>query len=407
MFAKHGLEVLGVDVNPHVIKKLQAMDVHIEEPGLQEMMHEVMVSGRFQVSMEVAEADVFIIAVPTPIKGDKTANVDYVVHAADMILPFLRKGNLVVLESTCPPRTVVDVLLPILTKSGLHMGKEVYVAHSPERVLPGKLIEELVSNARIIGGINEVSSDKAVALYKTFVQGEIHVTDATTAELVKLMENTYRDVNIAFANEMARMAEIVGCNIWEAIDLANCHPRVNVHRPGPGVGGHCIAVDPWFIVQQAPETAQMITLSRQINDSTPHYVAKQVYEQVKEIHQPVVTVLGLAFKGNIDDMRESPSLEVIHTLKQLGCRVKSYDPYVQAPLEGKVVSLEQAAKGSDCLLILTDHQQFKTIDYPAVAGLMRQKLIFDTRNIIQPEQLETHGIECILLGTPSIKKQRV
>lgn len=400
MFAKHGVQVHGVDVNEKVISMLQNKELHIEEPGLKEMMAEVMDAGNLTVSTNADYADAFIIAVPTPINADKTANLNYVASATEMILPFVQKGNLVILESTVPPKTVENIMLPILEKSGLEIGEELFISHSPERVLPGKLFEELVENDRIVGGINEKSSEMTVELYKRFVKGTIHVTDSTTAEMVKLMENTYRDVNIAFANELARIAEKVGFNVWEAIDLANCHPRVNIHKPGPGVGGHCIAVDPWFIIEQAPEQSKLVSLSRDINDTTPYHVADSIVNLVKDEENPTVTVLGLAFKGNIDDMRESPSVEIVHYLQKQGLNLKIYDPYVTDTIEGKVETIEEAVSNSNLAVILTDHNVFKELDFESLQKLMKNAVIYDTRNVIDKEKLTNLGYKVLTIGTP-------
>ncbi|MCM3443787.1 nucleotide sugar dehydrogenase [Metabacillus halosaccharovorans] len=403
MFAKHGLQVHGVDVSEIVVKKLQNKELHIEEPGLYEMFAEVTDSGAFTVSQEPVHADAYIIAVPTPINKNKTSNLDYVRSATEMIVPYVQEGNLVVLESTSPPKTVENIMLPVLEKTGLKFGEELFVSHSPERVLPGKLFEELVSNDRIVGGINEESSNRTVELYRTFVKGEIHVTDATTAEMVKLMENTYRDVNIAFANELARIAEEVGFNVWEAIKLANCHPRVNIHMPGPGVGGHCIAVDPWFIVEAAPEQAKLTTLSRKINDETPHNIVNIVKNIVGEIAKPKVSVFGLSFKGNIDDMRESPSLEIIEDLVNIGYDVSIYDPHILSSYPNKVDTLEEAVDNSDCVVILTDHNEYKEIDYTQIKEKMSTPNIIDTRNILNKEVLQEAGFDVFLVGDKSIR----
>ncbi len=399
MFAKHGMKVHGVDVNPVVVETLQNRALHIEEPGLGEMMAEVMDNGQLTVSTSPEEADAYIIAVPTPIREDRTANLDYVKSAGEMIVPYLRKGNLVVLESTVPPRTVEDVLIPVLRKSGLSIGDELYVSHSPERVIPGQLFKELVQNDRIVGGINEESARLTQKLYQTFVKGKIHLTDATTAEMVKLMENTYRDVNIALANELARIAERIGFNVWEAIELANCHPRVNIHRPGPGVGGHCIAVDPWFIVEQAPEEAQLIHLSRQINDGTPYKVVQIVEELVKGVDHPQIALFGLAFKGNIDDMRESPALVVAKALRQKGYALKLYDPHIHEQMPDKVDSAEEALSGSDLMVVLTDHSQFAELDYSRLHGLMRHHTILDTRHVLNRESIEKAGFTYLEIGS--------
>lgn len=405
MFAKSGLKVHGVDVNPSVIEMLSNRQLHIEEPGLKEMMIEVMEKGNFTVSTEPDYADAYIIAVPTPINDNKEPNLDYVRSATSMIVPYLQVGNLVVLESTSPPKTVEHVIVPILAESGLKIGEEIYVSHSPERVLPGRLFIELVENDRIVGGINEESSKRTVELYRYFVKGNIHVTDATTAEMVKLMENTYRDVNIALANEFAKISDKLGFNIWDAIQLANYHPRVNLHFPGPGVGGHCIAVDPWFIIEKAPETAQLISLARNINDSMPAYVTEFTKELLSPIKKPVVSVLGLAFKGNIDDMRESPAIDVIENIKSFA-KVNVYDPHVVSQFEGKVDALEECVDGADLVLILTDHNEFKSLDINMISERMRTKQVFDTKNILSRDEWEEQGFSFHLLGDGKHKQIR-
>lgn len=399
MFAKHGVKVHGVDVNEKVVEMLNRKELHIEEPGLPEMLEEVIDSGELTVSTKPVKSDAFIIAVPTPINEDRTANLDYVKSATEMILPYVEKGNLVILESTVPPKTIENIMMPVLEKTGLVFGEELFISHSPERVLPGKLFEELVENDRIVGGINEKSSQMTVDLYKQFVKGTIHITDSTTAEMVKLMENTYRDINIAYANELARIAEKLNFNVWEAIDLANCHPRVNIHKPGPGVGGHCIAVDPYFIIEQAPDEARLITLAREINSTTPSSIVDVVGKVLEDIKNPTISVFGLAFKGNIDDMRESPSLEIIEELNHKNFNLKVYDPYVKGEVENKAQTLEEAIKDSDLILILTDHNVFKDIKPEEVKSLMRTARILDTRNLFQDKYFENTGVEYIQIGS--------
>jgi len=399
MFAKHGVQVHGVDVNKQVVEMLNRKELHIEEPGLPEMLAEVIDNGRLTVSTETKEADAFIISVPTPINADRSANLDYVRSATEMILPVVKKGDLVILESTVPPKTIENIMMPVLEKTGFVFGEELFISHSPERVLPGKLFEELVSNDRIVGGINEKSSQMTVDLYKHFVKGEIHVTDSTTAEMVKLMENTYRDINIAYANELARIAEKLDFNVWEAIDLANCHPRVNIHKPGPGVGGHCIAVDPYFIIEQAPEEAKLITLAREINTSTPEAVVNLAVNAVKEINNPTISVFGLAFKGNIDDMRESPSVEIVEMLEEKGFHLKVYDPYVKGEYNHKANTVEEALENSDLMFVLTDHNVFKDLDFNALKGVMRTPRILDTRNLLSTLNITEAGFDYIQVGS--------
>lgn len=399
MFANHGIKVHGVDVNPAAVKSIQEKKLHIEENGLQERLNKAVDEGFLTASTTPQEADVFIIAVPSPINPDNTANLEYVRQATASIVPYVRKGNLVILESTVPPKTVEHVMLPELIKANLEFGVDLFVAHSPERVIPGRIFEELVNNDRIVGGIDQKSSEMTKELYETFVKGTIHITDATTAELVKVMENTYRDVNIAFANELAKMAEQLDVNIWEAIKFANYHPRVNVHFPGPGVGGHCIAVDPWFLVELGGEKAQIIHMARQTNDSMPSYTAQktQAILNQNKIAGGKVAVLGLAFKGNVDDMRESPSTIVISELQKLGLEVISYDPHIKENKHAtQTQSLEEATKDADIILVLTDHNEFKTLNATAIQTT--SKIVFDTKNCLNRDNWEQAGFQFHLLG---------
>lgn len=401
MFANHGLKVHGVDINKNAVNLIQEKKLHIEENGLQERLNTAIDSGNFTVSTQPEEADVFIIAVPSPINEDKTANLEYVREATKSIVPYVKKGNLVILESTVPPRTVEDVMIPVLKETNLELGTDLYISHSPERVIPGRVFEELVNNDRIVGGINEESSRLTEELYKTFVKGNIHITDATTAELVKVIENTYRDVNIAFANELAKISDKIGVNVWEAIKLANYHPRVNIHMPGPGVGGHCIAVDPWFLVEKLPETAQIIHLSRKTNDSMPEYTAlkvKSIFDK-KQISHGRVAVLGLAFKANIDDMRESPSLEVLAHLKELGIDYTAYDPHIKEnKIANQTQSLEEAVDHADLILVLTNHEEFMTLNPEGFAAQLRTKHVFDTKNCIVRNVWKDAGFDVTVLG---------
>lgn len=401
MFANHGLQVHGVDINERAVEMINNKQLHIEETGLQDRLNTAVDSGNFTASTKPVEADIFIISVPSPINADKTANLEYVREATKSIVPFVKKENLIILESTVPPRTVEDVMIPELVKSGLEIGNDLYVAHSPERVIPGRVFEELVNNDRIVGGINEKSARLTEDLYRTFVKGNIHLTDATTAEIVKVMENTYRDVNIAFANELAKICDKIGVNVWEAIKLANYHPRVNIHYPGPGVGGHCIAVDPWFLVELQPETAKIIHMSRNTNDSMPEYTAlkaKSILDK-KQISHGRVAVLGLAFKANIDDMRESPSTEVLHHLKELGVDYTVYDPHIKEnKIENQTQSLEEAMNHADLVLILTDHNEFKTMNPEGFAHSLRTKQVLDTKNCIVRNVWEDAGFEVSVLG---------
>ncbi|THE12298.1 nucleotide sugar dehydrogenase [Bacillus timonensis] len=401
MFANNGKKVHGVDINEDAVDKIRNKVLHIEENGLQERLNTAIDNGNLTVSTSPEQADVFIIAVPSPIRPDKTANLEYVREATKSIVPYVRKGNLVILESTVPPRTVEDIMIPELIESGLVIGEDLFISHSPERVIPGRIFEELVNNSRIVGGINEESAERTAELYRTFVKGEIIKTDATTAEMVKVIENTYRDVNIAFANELAKISEKIGVNVWEAIKLANHHPRVNIHTPGPGVGGHCIAVDPWFLVELEPETSQIIRLARNTNDSMPEFTAKKVLNVVEEhqIGNPKIAVLGLSFKANVDDMRESPTLEVLHHLDTLGIEYSVFDPHIrEVKVKNQSVDFKEALTGVDLILILTDHNEFKALAPEEASDLVRSKLVIDTKNCLDHNRWKEAGFDVRVLG---------
>lgn len=452
MFAAHGFEVVGVDVDDRVVDLLSNGEVHVKEPGLKTLVEAAVKSGKLRVAREAETADVFIIAVPTPLnRGPESASapgsggpagetalpradLSFVRSAVESVVPHLRAGNLVVLESTVSPRTVVDLLIPILRRSGLpvagadsrrHSGKQgaagssdsdaagcapVLVAHCPERVLPGRILEELVHNDRVIGGADRASAEAARELYSTFVGGELFVTDATTAEMVKLMENSYRDVNIALANELSLVAERVGIDIWEAIELANRHPRVNILRPGPGVGGHCIAVDPWFIAEAAPQVTPLIQTARRVNDGMPGHVVELVKRAVGESWQkneyvgsdegPTrIACLGLAYKANVDDARESPALRVVQLLQAEGFEVRAYDPYVPTgTIQGQVESLEDAMELAAVAVILTDHDSLRKQVQTYLASSSRRRRLVDTRNWIERRLGQPGNVDAVVLG---------
>ncbi len=400
MFATHGHKIVGVDVNKNVVNELKQGRIIIEEPYLDIMVQAAVTSGNLQAKTTPEEADVFIISVPTPINPDKSADMKYVESAAESIVPYLREGNIVVLESTSPPGTVEKLLVPILEKSGLKAGSQLLVAHCPERVLPGKILIELVENNRIIGGINQASCESVKDLYRTFVKGEMFLTDATTAEMCKLMENTFRDVNIALANELAILCENMGINAWEVIKLSNKHPRVNLHQPGPGVGGHCLAVDPWFIVEKYPELARIIHLSRSTNDGMPEHV----YTRAKKILAGVsgtkkVTILGVTYKPNIDDMRESPIMELLELFEKDGSfSLSVVDPHVTG-CRHQVEDLYEAAQNSHLVILGVNHDEFSKVDFNKLAARMAARNILDTRNYWDAEAIAEAGIDHYLLGS--------
>ncbi|MFJ7937155.1 nucleotide sugar dehydrogenase [Peribacillus sp. NPDC096622] len=382
MFAKVGWNVTGVDVNPVAVDKLNKGEIHIEEDGLEDLVKIVVEAGSLRAQLQPTEADCFIIAVPTPHHEDNTADLSYVIEATKAMVPFLKEGNTVIVESTIPPRTINDIVAPILSEAGWIPGEDIYLAHCPERVLPGRILIELVENTRIVGGINHVSAQRAAEMYRSFVTGAILITRAVSAEMSKLMENTYRDVNIALANELVKISEKLDVDALEVIQLANHHPRVNLHQPGPGVGGHCLAVDPYFIIEKAPEQSILIANSRQINNSMPKFVVNQVTKLLQDKNSKIA-VFGLTYKGNIDDIRESPAMDVLSLLQMEGYKLGIYDPHVkQERVNFYLSSFEDAIADAECILILTDHSEFKQLDEEAVLNHMKNPLVFDTKNCV-------------------------
>ena len=397
MFATHGHQVVGYDVNEKAIDALNKGETIIEEPFLGDMVKQAVAEGHLVGSTECpVGSDVYIISVPTPINPDKTADMRFVESATRTITPCLRPGAIVVLESTSPPRTVTDLMLPILKESGLTPGEDLFVAHSPERILPGKALEELRTNSRIVGGITEESAQKVRDVYKSFVEGEILLTDSTTAEMCKLMENTFRDVNIALANELAKMSEEVGVNCWDVIRMANQHPRVNFLDPGPGVGGHCIPLDPWFLVEKC-ENAKLIKQARLNNDSMPAYVLSKLEALLGGLKGKRVALFGVTYKPNIDDIRESPIMHLKDLLLEAGAEVRICDPHAARKLDVTYDAYD-ACDGSDIAVLGVNHEQFRNIDFEKMAEKLLNKVVFDTRNFWDREAVEKAGIKYVLLG---------
>lgn len=400
-FATHGLKVVGVDVNPQIVNGLQNGHLHLYEPGLRTLVQAALRSGNLIVAQQPQPADAFIIAVPTPFYEDKRADMRAVQSASEAIVPHLRKGNLVILESTSPPLTTVNLVAPILEKSGLKAGEDFYLAYSPERVLPGQILRELIENARIIGGVNPDSAQAGRDLYSIFVRGEIILTDATTAEMVKLMENTYRDVNIAIANEFSRLADRFGVDVWDAIRLANRHPRVNILSPGPGVGGHCISVDPWFLVEAAPDLTPLIQTARKVNDDQPRFVVQLARQILGGLGGRRIAALGLAYKPNVDDLRESPAVEVVHLLQSAGAQVRAFEPYKTDYAFNGVAStssLQAAIEQAELLILLVAHDQFKTLHPQEVAGMSGARMVLDTVNGWKAQEWQQAGFRVFRLG---------
>jgi UDP-N-acetyl-D-mannosaminuronic acid dehydrogenase len=410
-FATHGLRVIGVDVNPRVVDTLRNGNIHIHEPGLRTIVEAALKSGNLTVSPAPEEADAFLIAVPTPFHKDqyneydgrkyKLADMRAVIAAAEAIVPCLREGNLVILESTSPPRTTIDLIAPILERSGLKAGSDFFLCYSPERVLPGQILRELIENARVVGGVTPESAKAGHDLYSVFVKGDIIETDATTAEMVKLMENTTRDVNIAIANEFSRLAEKFGVDVWEAISLANRHPRINILSPGPGVGGHCISVDPWFFVETAPELTPLIYHARQVNDGQPHFVVEKVKQAIGELEGKKIAALGLAYKPDVDDLRESPATQVIHLLQKEGAQVQAWEPFKpNADMTGihMAPNLDAALHEADLIILLVRHTQFLQLNAGEIASKTKARVVVDCVNSWNVQTWNDAGFRVFRLG---------
>jgi UDP-N-acetyl-D-mannosaminuronic acid dehydrogenase len=390
-FAARRKKVIGVDVNQHAVDTINRGAIHIVEPELDMLVHAAVSQGYLRATTAPEPADAFLIAVPTPFTDGHKPDLSYIEAASRAVAPVLKKGDLVVLESTSPVGATAKMaewmaeMRPDLTfPQQMGDASDVRVAHCPERVLPGHVIRELVENDRVIGGMTNRCSEAARDLYQVFVRGECIVTDARTAEMCKLTENSFRDVNIAFANELSLICDRLDINVWELIKLANRHPRVNILQPGPGVGGHCIAVDPWFIVDSAPEQARLIRTARTVNDDKPHWVVERVERAAKRFREPLIACLGLAFKANIDDLRESPAVEIAKELAgKFPGRVVAVEPNIHklpADLDGRVglCDLRTAIAEADVIVILVDHVQFKQLD----PIRLQAKVVIDTRGVL-------------------------
>ena len=392
VMANHGVRVHGVDVNASAVERIQRGEVTIVEPGLEEQLKKAVDSGQLTASTEMQQGNAFVIAVPTPFKDNYEGDLSYIMSAAESIAPQLRGDEVVILESTSPPKTTQKLaakileLRPDLSVDGADGKPVIHFAYCPERILPGKAMEELISNDRIIGGRTPEAARRATEVYASFCEGELLATDDVTAEMAKLTENSFRDVNIAFANELSLISDNLGINVWELIELANHHPRVNILQPGPGVGGHCIAVDPWFIVSSDRENSNIIRTAREVNDGKPKWVINKVDEAVKDIDSPVIAALGLAFKPNIDDLRESPALNITKDLAE------HVDHATVLAVEPNVSELPKALQGmsnvefaeyadaidrADVVLLLVDHDEFKSIAATALKG----KTVVDTKGL--------------------------
>ena len=410
VFASRKIKVIGVDVNQHAVDIINRGQIHIVEPDLDMLVHAAVSEGYLRATTKAEPADAFLISVPTPFKvgdrDDHEPDLTYIESASKSIASVLKKGDLVILESTSPVGATEQMAAwmakarPDLTFPQTHGDiSDIRIAHCPERVLPGQVLRELVQNDRVIGGMTRRCSDAATRLYKTFVQGECVITNARTAEMCKLTENSFRDVNIAFANELSIVCDKLGINVWELIKLANRHPRVNVLQPGPGVGGHCIAVDPWFIVSQSPDHARLIRCAREVNDSKPLWVVDKVKAAVnalgatepkRALDTLTVSCLGLSFKANIDDTRESPAVDIVRTLaREHPGLVLVAEPYLSSlphSLLGERVELvptEEAIDRADVIVMLVDHQSFRQINFSTIGS----RALVDTRGVWQTSEI--------------------
>ncbi len=377
LFTRNHCEVVGVDINEQIVENLNKGIIHIEEPGISDIIKNAVKNKVYTASLTPEKADAFIITVPTPyIVENYSCDLSYVITACETIIPYIEKGNTVIIESTIAPMSTDETIKPIFEKAGFKIGEDLFLAHCPERVLPGKIIEELIHNDRIIGGVTPECAVKASEVYGQFVEGDLMLTEAKTAELSKCMENTFRDVNIALANELAKICAEIGVNALDVIEMANKHPRVNLHSPGPGVGGHCLAIDPYFIYAKAPETAKIIKLARDTNNSMPDFVCEYVN---KIISEGKIAVFGVSYKGNTGDDRESPAYEIIAKLSTK-YEIAIHDPHIENP---NFVSFEEAVKDANLILVLCDHDEFKDMDYDYINKSMAKSVIFDTKNIIK------------------------
>ncbi|WP_153724697.1 UDP-N-acetyl-D-mannosamine dehydrogenase [Heliorestis convoluta] len=386
LLATKGFRVHGVDVNAQAVETINRGEIHIYEPDLDVLVKSAVHSGNLKASMDPEEADVFVLAVPTPFKEGHVPDLSYIEAATRAISSYIKAGDLVILESTSPVGTTEAIAQWLRElRPDLKVPGQVYLAHCPERVLPGQILRELIDNDRIVGGIDLASAERACLFYQSFVKGQILLTSARTAELAKLTENAFRDVNIAFANELSLICERLDVNVWELIDLANRHPRVSILQPGPGVGGHCIAVDPWFIVDSAPEEARLIRTARYVNDGKPFHVLRKIKEKAERFRRPVIALLGLSFKADIDDLRESPALEIVRHLAsdEVG-ELYVVEPHIAA-LPASLAcydgvhfaDMRQAIQAADIVVLLVNHRAFAFVD----REILKEKIVIDTRGI--------------------------
>ncbi len=403
LFAKKGFKIVGVDINHDSVIKINSGISTIVEPGLNELLKELVHCGKLKATLDgvqsAKDSKIMIVVVPTPVDQNKCSDLSALISACETISKGLNKGDLIVIESTVPPGTCEDIVIPILEKSGLKSSQDFGVAYTPERALPNNTLYEMTHNARVIGGIDEESAEKAANLYRNITEGEvIIVNNLMTAEMVKLMENTYRDTNIALANELAIVCESLGIDVIDAIKAANFHPRVNIHTPGPGVGGHCLSIDPYFIVEIAKQKghpARLIQTARDINDNMPYHVTKLVEEELSKMEKSIsgskLAILGVAYKGNVADTRESPSIKVINDLINKGATVFAHDPHVPDEM---IISIGaqpiemQDAFCCDCMVLMTDHDLYREIS----PEMIKNPIFICTKPILNLEEFRSNGV---------------
>lgn len=406
MLALGGHEVSGFDVSPRVRAGLRRGGEHVADLEVRKLAVDALATGRFSVADEIERSDAYIICVPTPNAVDGRPDLTYVHDATAAIAPMLRKGDLVILESTVPPGTMDRVVAGALREHGVSPD-DVLLAHCPERVIPGAIVRELKENSRIMGGRTPEAARAAKDLYASFVQADMFETDCTTAELVKVIENTFRDVNIALANELALLCEELGIDAWEAISLANKHPRVNILQPGPGVGGHCIPIDPHFLADANPFLTELIQTARRVNARMPNHVVRRIRELVPESQAGAkIALLGASYKANVDDSRESPTERIDELLREHGYETAIYDPVASGFKRPLAPTLESALERADALVLVVDHDAFRSLDPAEVAKSMRGRIIIDARNLFDPVRWERAGFEVHTLGRRSDAKQR-
>lgn len=406
LMANAGYEVFGVDTNTALIDTLNEGRCNLGEAKVVEVVTNALKTKQLTVGSKAKEADIFIICVPTPVKEDKTADLTMVTNAIRATAPFVRKGNMVILESTSPINTTRDIIAATLSEQGLDPNKDVDVCYCPERVFPGNTINEILNNDRVVGGLSPRAASRAAKFYESFCNGKPTTTTASAAEFSKLMENTFRDVNIALANTFSHIAEEAGVDVMEVIKMANMHPRVNVHLPGPGVGGHCIPVDPWFLIESYPEVTKLLKLSRDINNGQALHILSQL-ERAGLPSSSKVAILGAAYRGDIDDARDSPTELLIDALADKGYHWVTHDPYVtKLHMHSKnpanlTSDLGLALRDADAAVIITDHSVYKKVDVNVFKN-MRGKIIFDSRALLNSAIFTEKGYSVMRIGAPMV-----